>query len=79
MWLVGGRRATQGAVATAVRKEGLLLCCCTCRLAVGSAIAPPYLLCRSRASLLGLLPKAVFLVFFRGEITEVMDRDDSNG
>ena len=32
-WLVGGCRATQGAVTTAVRKEGLLLCCCTCRLA----------------------------------------------
>ena len=31
--LVGGCRATQGAVTTAVRKEGLLLCCCTCRLA----------------------------------------------
>ena len=32
-WLVCGCRATQGAVTTAVRKEGLLLCCCTCRLA----------------------------------------------
>ena len=29
-WLVGCRRATQRAVTTAVRKEGLLLCCCTC-------------------------------------------------
>ena len=32
-WLVAGRRATQGVVITAIRKEGLLLCCCTCRLA----------------------------------------------
>ena len=31
-WLVV-RRATQGAVTTAFRKEGLLLCCCTCKLA----------------------------------------------
>ena len=32
-WLVGGCRATQGGVTTAVRREGLLLCCVTCRLA----------------------------------------------
>ena len=45
-WLVGGRRATKGAVTTAVRKEGLHLQAGILGKAVGS-----YLLCRSRAAL----------------------------
>ena len=52
-WLVGGRRATQGAATTAIRKEGLLLHLQAGILgkAVGFAIAPPYLLYRSHAAL----------------------------
>ena len=52
-WLVGGRRATQGAATTAIIKEGLLLHLQAGILgkAAGFAIAPPYLLYRSHSAL----------------------------
>ena len=81
-WLVGGCQATQGAVTTAIRKEGLLLCCCTCRLAFWARQSGlqlhHHIFCAGAvqhsgwrgpfwASLLGLLAKVVFLCFFAEE------------
>ena len=50
-WLVGGRRATQGSQKGRLAVVLLHLQAGILGKSVGSAILPPYLLCRSRAAL----------------------------